>query len=445
MALLCIINGATTGAVVFKIEGDGSYVPPAGHSVAPNNTGEIGDYWNGTSYTPPGSPPPPASNSNAAYVVGSGDALLFFAQALERARLEPGGRLIHGHTASIAQGPGGLQPSVQVASVGSDAAFSAVRYSADALGPNLLLGKGRGTIGTATAVVSGDRLGKISFFGADGTDLDNEAAGITADAVAAFTATSTPADLVIWTTPTGATAAQARAVIKSSGEMIVGSTPLIVTPDAMLHVHNTGTGNSFQVDDSTDPDATPFIVDAFGRVIIGHTTALSGALGQSLSSIAGSGVPVGQQIFNFVASPTGPAIAGHKSRSATIGGHAAALAGDVAFYMQGSVSDGAAWGRVGQINLEAEATATAGSTPGKMRLLLTPAASTTPVEVLDVNATRIEFNNTQILAPRRTGWAAATGTATKTTYDTTTVTTAQLAERVKALIDDLIAHGLIGA
>ncbi|NBW14597.1 MAG: hypothetical protein EBR82_42020 [Caulobacteraceae bacterium] len=34
-------------------------------------------------------------------------------------------------------------------------------------------------------------------------------------------------------------------------------------------------------------------------------------------------------------------------------------------------------------------------------------------------------------------WAAATGTATRTTFATSTVTTAQLAERVKALIDDL--------
>lgn len=42
------------------------------------------------------------------------------------------------------------------------------------------------------------------------------------------------------------------------------------------------------------------------------------------------------------------------------------------------------------------------------------------------------------------GWAAATGTATRSTFDTTTVTTAQLAERLKALIDDLITQCLIG-
>lgn len=51
----------------------------------------------------------------------------------------------------------------------------------------------------------------------------------------------------------------------------------------------------------------------------------------------------------------------------------------------------------------------------------------------------------QIATSRRTGWAAPTGTATRTTFNTATVTLTQLAERVKALIDDLTTHGLIGA
>lgn len=51
----------------------------------------------------------------------------------------------------------------------------------------------------------------------------------------------------------------------------------------------------------------------------------------------------------------------------------------------------------------------------------------------------------QVVGARRTGWAAATGTATRTTFVTSSVTLPQLAERVKALIDDLMTHGLIGA
>ncbi len=50
----------------------------------------------------------------------------------------------------------------------------------------------------------------------------------------------------------------------------------------------------------------------------------------------------------------------------------------------------------------------------------------------------------QVAGPRRTGWAAASGGAARGSFDTASVTTEALAQRVKALIDDLMAHGLIG-
>jgi hypothetical protein len=45
----------------------------------------------------------------------------------------------------------------------------------------------------------------------------------------------------------------------------------------------------------------------------------------------------------------------------------------------------------------------------------------------------------------RTGWTAATGTATRATFDTATVTLPLLAEAVKALLDDLTTSNIIGA
>lgn len=57
----------------------------------------------------------------------------------------------------------------------------------------------------------------------------------------------------------------------------------------------------------------------------------------------------------------------------------------------------------------------------------------------------IKIGASQVITARQTGWAAATGTATRTSFATSTVTTAALAQAVKALIDDLITHGLIGA
>jgi hypothetical protein len=89
--------------------------------------------------------------------------------------------------------------------------------------------------------------------------------------------------------------------------------------------------------------------------------------------------------------------------------------------------------------------------------------ATTAVDVKDANfrvfsgttqKLRIDYTNgevyiqsSRVLSTRKTGWSTATGTATRTTFATSTVTTEQLAERVKALIDDLdstAGHGLIG-
>lgn len=62
-----------------------------------------------------------------------------------------------------------------------------------------------------------------------------------------------------------------------------------------------------------------------------------------------------------------------------------------------------------------------------------------------ITASSFSVGNNQVVSSRRTGWTAPTGTATRTTFATGTVTLSQLAERVKALIDDLTTHGLIGA
>lgn len=57
----------------------------------------------------------------------------------------------------------------------------------------------------------------------------------------------------------------------------------------------------------------------------------------------------------------------------------------------------------------------------------------------------LSVNGTQVVGPRVTGWTAATNTKSKATFDTTSVTLPNLAARVGQLIDDLIAHGIIGA
>lgn len=58
--------------------------------------------------------------------------------------------------------------------------------------------------------------------------------------------------------------------------------------------------------------------------------------------------------------------------------------------------------------------------------------------------TALQFSGTQILTTRRTGWTAPTGTALRTGFDTATGTLTQALQTLKALIDDLTTHGVIG-
>lgn len=69
------------------------------------------------------------------------------------------------------------------------------------------------------------------------------------------------------------------------------------------------------------------------------------------------------------------------------------------------------------------------------------AVSNGPIQITGFG---LEIDGDTVLGPRSAGWSAATGTADRTTFDTAAVTLEELAQRVKALLDDLTAHGLIG-
>jgi hypothetical protein len=73
--------------------------------------------------------------------------------------------------------------------------------------------------------------------------------------------------------------------------------------------------------------------------------------------------------------------------------------------------------------------------------------STSVISPLAIRSdTEFRVSSLKVVGARDTGWTAMTGTTNKaTSYDTATVTTAQLAGRVMALQAALTTHGLIGA
>jgi hypothetical protein len=77
-----------------------------------------------------------------------------------------------------------------------------------------------------------------------------------------------------------------------------------------------------------------------------------------------------------------------------------------------------------------------GTTPGSHRLDISGSANV---------SSQYRVGGLKVLESRKTGWGSPTGTATRGAFDTASVTLEQLARRVKALVDDLRGHGLIGS
>ena len=163
----------------------------------------------------------------------------------EKARISADGRLLIGIQAerNIA---GGTNDLLQIESSGGGAGLSVVRNSNNTSPPTLDLGKSRGY--PNTIVQSGDKLGMISFAGADGTDLATVGAQITGEVDGTPGENDMPGRLVFKVTADGSSSPSTAMVIKNDGDVGIN----VDSPDRKLHV-----GGSFiRVDDGYGLDTS---------------------------------------------------------------------------------------------------------------------------------------------------------------------------------------------
>jgi hypothetical protein len=151
---------------------------------------------------------------------GTAGNAITFTQAMT---LDASGRLLIGATLSRTNNlsSGSL---LQIEAVNSAATGALVRNSADTSGAGIILGKSRGTaVGSVTAVVSGDRLGTLSFSGTDGTSTLS-AATILSEVDGTPGTNDMPGRLVFGTTADGASSPTERMRIGSDGLVQLAST-----------------------------------------------------------------------------------------------------------------------------------------------------------------------------------------------------------------------------
>ena len=200
--------------------------------------------------------------------------LIFGTNNAERLRIDSSGRLLVGTSASRPVADANVA-RVQI-DITDYVAFSATQNSNDEAGPVLCLGKSRGSsTGSNTLVSSGDTLGRISFGGADGTDLASVAASIETQVDGTPGANDMPGRLVFSTTADAASSPTERLRIDSSGKVGIGTT----SPGEKLHVL-TGANKDVRIANASHNTLTTGLSSAitFSRATdgVGNISALFG-------------------------------------------------------------------------------------------------------------------------------------------------------------------------
>ena len=187
----------------------------------------------------------------------SSDAMLFNTAATERLRIDSSGRLlVTGGNTSL--NVSGFQPNIQVAGTAADSsALMTGRFGDNASAPFFIFHKSRNaSINGNTVVANNDILGRIAFYGADGTDYE-EAAHIQCqvDGTPNDDATDMPGRLVFATTADGDHDATERLRITSAGVVrIPDGGKLSCGTNDDLEIEHTGSGSFIRTSTSSTGD-----------------------------------------------------------------------------------------------------------------------------------------------------------------------------------------------
>ena len=164
-----------------------------------------------------------------------------------------------------------------------------------------------------------------------------------------------------------------------SGNAIISVTD---NTNAALRITQRGTGNALLVEDSTNPDASPFVIDATGSVILGHTTNLTSYQIQTVSA-----APLDMMRWN--AASSGPTAKFSKSRSATIGTYSIVNNNDTLGTLAFAGDDGAAFIQAASIVAAVDGTPGTNDMPGRLVFSTTADGAATPTERMRISSAGI--------------------------------------------------------
>jgi len=164
-----------------------------------------------------------SSGSGIFQLTGS-NQFKFISNSSDRVVIDSSGRLLVGTSTARVSYDNTAQ--IQLEGTTYDKASLAIVNNQNTFnGADLILGKSRGTaIGSNTIVQDGDNLGRITFVGADGTDIRTAGAQISCEVDGTPGSNDMPGRLIFSTTSDGSSARTERMRITSDGTVYVGTT-----------------------------------------------------------------------------------------------------------------------------------------------------------------------------------------------------------------------------
>lgn len=159
-----------------------------------------------------------------------------------------------------------------------------------------------------------------------------------------------------------------------------------------VRITQTGSGNALVVEDSANPDATPFVVNADGRAIVGTTASVVASAGASpFLQVHATGAGASVSASRWANDANQPFVFLTKSRSTTVGTYGTIVqSGDVLGSLTFSGDDGVGPIQAALISSVVDGTPGTNDMPGRLVFSTTADGASSPTERMRIdNAGRV--------------------------------------------------------